>query len=82
MPRNKTTRSIRSHVLAVAVATALLIGSIGIMGAATELSGAVMSSGTVVVESSVKKVQHPVGGVVKTLLVSDGQKVAAGRVRN
>lgn len=78
MPRNKTTRSIRSHVLAVAVAAALLIGSIGIMGAATELSGAVMSSGSVVVESSVKKVQHPVGGVVKTLLVSDGQKVAAG----
>jgi len=78
MLQSKTTHSIRKHVLAVGVAAAILVGSVGIMGAATELAGAVISSGSIVVESSVKKIQHPAGGVVKELQVSDGQRVAAG----
>jgi HlyD family secretion protein len=80
MPRNKTVQSIRRHVIAVAIASALLIGSVGMMGAATELAGAVISSGSIVVESSVKKVQHPTGGVVKELRVADGQRVASGEL--
>src|SRR6185437_15811894 len=36
------------------------------------------ASGTVVVESNVKKVQHPTGGVVGQLLVRDGDKVKSG----
>ena len=35
------------------------------MGAATDMSGAIISQGSLVVEFNVKKVQHPTGGVVK-----------------
>lgn len=44
------------------------------------LNGAVVSHGTFVVDSYVKKVQHPAGGVVGEILVKDGEKVAAGDV--
>ncbi len=78
MLRSKTTQSIRAHLIAVGVAVAFLVCSVGVMGAATDLAGAVISSGSIVVESSVKKIQHPTGGVVKELAVSDGQRVSAG----
>jgi HlyD family secretion protein len=73
-------KSLRRNVLAGAVATFLLVGGVGMWAATTELSGAVLASGTVVVESNVKKVQHPTGGVVARLLVRDGSKVSAGDV--
>ncbi len=74
----RTTQSIRHHMMAVGGAAALMIGSMSIMSAATDMSGAIISNGSLVVESSVKKVQHPAGGVVKNLLVSDGARVKAG----
>jgi len=43
----------------------------------TQIAGAVMAGGRVIVESSVKKVQHPTGGVVGQLLVREGQHVKA-----
>ena len=47
-----------------------------------ELSGAVIATGVVVVESKVKKVQHPTGGIVGELRVRDDQRVnGRGRVR-
>jgi HlyD family secretion protein len=42
------------------------------------LSAAVTLSGTLVVESDVKKIQHPVGGVVAQLPAHDGMRVKAG----
>jgi len=42
------------------------------------LSGAVVLPGTLVVESNVKKVQHPTGGVVADIPVHDGMRVNAG----
>jgi HlyD family secretion protein len=73
-----TRSSIRAHLLAIAAATVLLVGGIGVMGASTELAGAIIASGTLVVESNVKKVQHPTGGIVGELLVQDGARVKAG----
>src|SRR5215510_10005534 len=46
----------------------------------TELSGAVVASGYLVVDTNIKKVQHPTGGVVGELLVRDGMHVNAGDV--
>jgi HlyD family secretion protein len=46
----------------------------------TEFSGAVIAAGQLVVDSSVKKVQHPTGGVVGRLNVREGQEVKAGDV--
>jgi HlyD family secretion protein len=44
------------------------------------LAGALIASGSIVVDSSVKKVQHPVGGVVGELRVHDGDQVKAGDI--
>ena len=70
-----TQQSIRRHISAVAIAAIMLVASIGIMGAATDMSGAIISQGSLVVESNVKKVQHPSGGVARKLLVEDGAHV-------
>jgi HlyD family secretion protein len=59
----------------------VLIFGVGIVGAwATlmPLSGAVVVPGTLVVESDVKKIQHPSGGVVANIPVRDGMRVRAG----
>ena len=63
-----------------AAAVALLVGGLGTWAATTELSGAVIVSGNVVVKSNVKDVQHPTGGVVGVLNVRNGAYVEAGSV--
>jgi HlyD family secretion protein len=55
-------------------------GGIGGWAATFHLSGAVIAPGTIVVESSVKKVQHPTGGVVGEILVKEGDRVEAGQI--
>jgi HlyD family secretion protein len=60
-------------VIAAAVVAAIF-GWAGI----SDLSSAVVASGTVVVEGNSRKVQHPQGGVVGELLVKNGSRVAAG----
>jgi HlyD family secretion protein len=70
--------SLRRHLLAGLSVLALLGGGIGGWAATTELSGAVVAPGLVVVDSNVKKVQHPTGGVVGEIRVRDGDRVNAG----
>jgi HlyD family secretion protein len=57
---------------------ALLAAAIGGWAANATLSGAIIAPGQVVVESNVKKVQHPTGGVVGEILVKNGDRVMAG----
>lgn len=71
-------QSIRRHIVAVSTAAVFMASSFVVMGATINMSGALISSGSLVVQSDIKKVQHPSGGVVKTLLVSEGAHVAAG----
>ena len=73
-------RSIRSHLLGGLTVVALLAGGVGGLAATTELSGAVIAPGSLVVDSNVKKVQHPTGGVVGELRARDGDKVKAGDI--
>ena len=54
------------------------IGIVGIWATLMPLSGAVIVPGTLVVESDVKKIQHPSGGVVANIPVRDGMHVQAG----
>jgi HlyD family secretion protein len=71
-------RSLRNHLIAgTAVALFLTVG-IGGWAFRTELAGAVTASGSVVVDSNVKKVQHLTGGIVGQLLVREGDRVEAG----
>jgi membrane fusion protein, type I secretion system len=53
---------------------------VGGWAATSELTGAVIGQGVIVVDSSVKKVQHPTGGVVGELRVREGDRVIAGDV--
>jgi HlyD family secretion protein len=71
-------RSIRRHLLAGTVAGILLIGGVGGWATTTELAGAVIAPGVLVVDGNVKKVQHPTGGIVGELRVRDGARVQTG----
>src|ERR1700692_3549476 len=53
---------------------------IGGWAATSQLSGAVIGQGVVVVDSSVKKVQHATGGIVGELRVREGDLVKAGDI--
>lgn len=59
--------------------TALVLG-IGVWGSFTRIAGAIVSSGTIQVESLRQVVQHPDGGVVGEILARDGQRVNAGDI--
>ena len=72
--------STRKPLMMGFVATALLVFGIGGWAAATQISGAVIAPGKLVVDTNVKKVQHPTGGVVGELLAKDGDRVKQGDV--
>jgi HlyD family secretion protein len=73
-------RMIRRNLM-LGVAMVLLLGvGAGGWAATTSLSGAIIAGGTLVVDSYVKKVQHPTGGIVADILVRNGSTVNAGDV--
>ncbi|MGX9425461.1 MULTISPECIES: HlyD family type I secretion periplasmic adaptor subunit [Bradyrhizobium] len=74
------THSIRRHLAVGLLASVVLVGGVGGWAASAHLAGAVVANGTFVVDSYVKKIQHPTGGIVGEILVRDGQRVAAGDV--
>ncbi|HEY0850686.1 MAG TPA: HlyD family type I secretion periplasmic adaptor subunit [Bradyrhizobium sp.] len=76
----KSQRSIRKHLVAGLAMVLLLAGGIGGWGATVPISGALIAPGQVVVESNIKKVQHPTGGVVGEVRVRDGDLVKAGDI--
>jgi HlyD family secretion protein len=71
---------LRRQTAAIVIAALLLVAGLGGWAMTTEFSGAVIASGQLVVDSSVKKVQHPTGGVVGRLNVREGQAVKAGDI--
>jgi HlyD family secretion protein len=72
--------SIRLHLIVGLTVVVLLAGGLGGWAATAEISGALIAPGSIVVESSVKKVQHPTGGVIGELRAHDGDIVKAGDV--
>jgi HlyD family secretion protein len=75
-----TRRSMRRHLLVAAVVIFILLVGVGGWGATAVISGAVVASGSLVVDSNVKKVQHLTGGIVGELRVRDGDRVRAGDI--
>jgi HlyD family secretion protein len=73
-------RSIRLHLVVGLSVVALLAGGLGTWASTQEISGALIAPGQIVVESNVKKVQHPTGGVVGELRAHDGDVVKAGDI--
>src|SRR6202040_1184266 len=72
--------SIRLHLIVGLTVVVLLAGGLGGWASTAEISGALIAPGSIVVESSVKKVQHPTGGVVGELRARDGDLVKAGDI--
>lgn len=79
-PRATVHSSLSRHMWAGFAVALALAGGVGVWAATTEISGAVIAPGVLVVESNVKKVQHPTGGVVGDLLVREGDHVKAGDI--
>ncbi|MBB3938015.1 HlyD family type I secretion periplasmic adaptor subunit [Aureimonas phyllosphaerae] len=77
---NTTQRSIRRHLVAGIALVALLGGVVGGWAANATLAGAVIAHGALVVDTATKQAQHPLGGVVETLAVREGDRVAAGQL--
>jgi membrane fusion protein, type I secretion system len=79
---SRSTRSARSSLrrhLGLGLGAAIVLaGGIGGWAATAEIAGAVIAPGSLVVDSNVKKVQHPTGGVVGELHVRDGDQVNTG----
>ncbi len=73
-------RSMRRLMMAATLCSALLVVGVGGWATTTEITGAIIAQGRLIVESDVKKVQHPTGGVVGELPVREGQHVRAGDV--
>jgi HlyD family secretion protein len=73
-------RSIRLHLIIGLSVVVILAGGLGGWASTAQISGALIAPGSVVVESNVKKVQHPTGGVVGEVRARDGDLVKAGDV--
>jgi len=72
--------SIHLHVIAGTVVVAVLTIGVGGWAATTDVSSALIAPGSIVVDSNVKKVQHPTGGIVGEVRVRDGDRVKSGDI--
>ncbi|MFZ5672892.1 MAG: HlyD family type I secretion periplasmic adaptor subunit [Pseudomonadota bacterium] len=77
---HQSDRSIRRYLLAGVASLGLLVAGVGGLAAMTKLSGAVIAPGRLVVDTNVKKVQHPSGGVIGAIRVREGDPVKAGQL--
>src|SRR5690348_6585635 len=71
---------IRKLNLLGCTALVVALGGVGGWASTTQIAGAVIATGSVVVESNVKKVQHLNGGIVGEILVREGSEVEADQV--
>jgi HlyD family secretion protein len=58
----------------------VLVGGLGGWAAVTEISGAVVAHGKVTVEANTKAVQHLEGGIIREIVIKEGEKVEKGQV--
>ncbi len=75
-----TKQSMWRYQLAGFLGVLLIGGTVGGWSVLTELRGAVIASGTMVVDSTTKRIQHRDGGIVAEINVREGDKVAAGEL--
>jgi multidrug efflux pump subunit AcrA (membrane-fusion protein) len=78
--RRSPQSAIRKLNLAGGTAMVVALEGVGGWASTTDIAGAVIASGIVVVETNVKKVQHLSGGIVGEILVTDGSEVETSQV--
>ena len=72
--------SIQLHLVVGLSVVGVLVVGLGGWASTQQISGALIAPGQIVVESNVKKVQHPTGGVVGEVRAHDGDVVKAGDI--
>ncbi|MBC7907303.1 MAG: HlyD family type I secretion periplasmic adaptor subunit [Rhodospirillaceae bacterium] len=70
----------RKPMMTGAAILGIALGGFGIWAGFAPLDSAVVTAGTVTVESKRKVVQHREGGIIAQLMVKEGEQVAAGTV--
>jgi HlyD family type I secretion membrane fusion protein len=71
---------ITTRVIVGTLAALLLIGGLGGWAATTELSGAVVGQGQVMVDKDLRAIQHLDGGIIRTIEVKKGDAVKQDQV--
>ena len=72
--------SLKRHGWLGMVAVIGLMGGMVVWAAVTNISGAIIAPGTLMVESNAKQVQHAEGGIVAELLVRNEDEIEAGQL--
>ena len=75
----KVKTSLRGPVIAALMIAGVGLGGFLIWASTAELAGAVMASGSIAANGENQTIQHLEGGIVKEILVKDGDAVAAGQ---
>jgi HlyD family secretion protein len=79
MKSPNTDRSLRRYQLAGFLSVFGMVGALGGWSALAEINGAVVVPATIAVESYSKRIQHKEGGIVRDILVKDGDTVVQGQ---
>src|ERR1700677_2640817 len=79
-PSSDPQASIQRHIMVGGAVVGFLAIGLGGWASTAEISGALIAQGSLVVDSNVKKVQHPTGGVVGEVRVREGDHVKAGDI--
>ena len=79
-PATDAQASIRQHIILGCAVVAFIAIGLGGWASIAQIAGALIAQGSLVVDSNVKKVQHPTGGVVGEVRVHDGDHVKAGDI--
>ena len=71
---------IKTRIIIGVLAALLLIGGCGGWAAMAELTGAVIASGTLKIEQSLKSIQHLDGGIIGSIEVKEGDTVVQNQI--
>jgi HlyD family secretion protein len=77
-PTPARTPSLRRNVIAAVVSISLGFGGFFVWGYTAHLDSAAIASGSIILDSKAKPVSHLEGGILKQMLVEEGQVVHAG----
>ena len=78
-PRKPRT-GLKGAGLAAAIASGILFAGVVAWSVLTEISGAVIATGTVVTDGNTRSLQHIDGGIVQEILVENGDRITRGDV--
>lgn len=80
MTRTRNENSVRNYFIAASAIVGIVFGGLLTWSMLAPFEGAIITSGTIVVESQNKAIQHLEGGIVADIHVRDGDLVEAGQV--